>query len=113
VSNVLTAPWGPVSLVAVIFATLLYMNLSRRLGAVTKMKPYFRGFMVAVVFITGALIFYIIRNAAYLSANKPWPWLLSPVTTFLCFHLPLFFGVLLDVLLVIRYWAWLLTEKKK
>jgi len=111
VIKVLTTPWGPVSLLAVIYATLIYMNLSRRLGTVTKMRPYYRGFLAATGFIGIALMAYIVRNAAYLAADGSADWLLSPTCGLICFHIPLFIGVVIDVALVWRYWAWLLTEK--
>jgi hypothetical protein len=111
-SQVLTTPWGPASLLAVIGATLIYMNLSRRLGAVTKMRPYYRAFLVAAGFITLSFTTYVLRNSAYLAEDPHAEWLLSPLAGLLLFHLPLFVGVTIDLIVVWRYWSWLLREGK-
>jgi hypothetical protein len=107
---VLTTPWGPASLLAVIGATFIYMNLSRRLGAVTKMRPYYRAFLVAGGFVILAFTTYVLRNSAFLAGDSHAEWLLDPLFGLLLFHLPLFIGVTINLLLVWRYWSWLLKE---
>ncbi len=110
-TKILTTPLAPLSLLALIYATVIYLNLSRKLGTVTKMRPYYRGFLVAMGFLGMALMAYIMRNAAYLAGEEAPGWLLSPTFGFLCFHVPFFIGVVLDLGLVWRYWSWLLTEE--
>jgi len=109
--SMLTVPLGPVSLLAAIAATLISMSLSSRLGAVTKMQPYYRGFWVAVAFLVVALTAYIVRNTAYLAADMAWPWLLSPAFALAFFHAPLLIGIGISLALVWRYWSWLLSER--
>jgi hypothetical protein len=111
VIKILTTPLGPVSLLALMYASVIYMNLSRRLGAVTKMRPYYRGFPVAMVFLAIAMMAYVTRNAAYLAKEEYSALLLSPTVGLLFFYIPLFVGVLIDIVLVWRYWSWLLTEE--
>lgn len=108
--KVLTSPWGPVSVVALIYATTIYLNLSRRLGTVTRMERYYRGFLIALAFLLAALMGSVVRSAAYLSADPASAWLLSPTFALLFFHVPLFIGVVIDAILVWRYWSWLLEE---
>jgi hypothetical protein len=112
VIEILTTPLAPLSLLALIFATTIYMNLSRRLGAVTKMRPYYRIFVVAISFLVIALLSFIIRNAAYLAADEAPPWLLLPEFSLLFFHVPLFIGTAINIALVWKYWSWLLSETK-
>jgi len=110
VIEVVTTPWGPIGLLALIYASFLYLNLSRRLGAVTKMPPYYHGFLVASLFLGIALVAYVERKAAHLSGEPGVSFLLSPLFGLLCFHLPLFLGVLIDLVIVWKYWSWLLKE---
>ncbi|MGD1995870.1 MAG: hypothetical protein PVH62_03755 [Anaerolineae bacterium] len=108
--KVLTTPLGPMSLLALIYATTIYMSLSRRLGAVTRMQLYYRGFLVAIAFLSLALAAYVAHNAAYLTQDPSSEWLLSPTFWLLFFHIPLFIGVAINVGLVWWYWSWLLKE---
>ncbi len=108
--EILITPWGPVALLGLVYATFLYMNISRRLGAVTKMPPYYRGFFLSGPLLGVALVGHVVRKAAYLSGNPEAAVLLTPGAGLLLFHLPLFLGVLIDVVIVWRYWSWLLHE---
>lgn len=111
-TETLTTPLGPISLVAIIYTTIIYINLSRKLGAVTKMRPYYRGFIVALAFLSMALMGYIARNAAYLAKDEASNWFLSSTFGLFFFHIPLFIGIAIDVSIIWRYWSWLLTEEK-
>ncbi|HEY75881.1 MAG TPA: hypothetical protein G4O00_06840 [Thermoflexia bacterium] len=108
--EILTTPWGPIGLVGLIYATFLYMNLSRRLGAVTKMPPYYRGFFLSTVFLGVALVAHVERKTAYLSAAPETAFLLSPLFGLVFYHIPLFLGVVVDLIIVWKYWSWLLKE---
>ncbi len=111
--RILTTPLGPVSLVAILYATIIYISLSRKLGTVTKMGPYYRGFVVSLAFISLALMTYVMRNSAFL-AQKPYTdWLLAPSFGLAFFHVPLFIGVGINVVLIWHYWSWLLYEKEQ
>lgn len=109
--EIITTPLAPLSLLALIYATTIYMNLSRRLGAVTKMKPYYRIFLAAIVFLTIALLSFIIRNAAYLTDDETL-WVLTSEFSLIFFHIPLFIGTAINLALVWKYWSWLLAEGK-
>lgn len=111
--DILTTPLGPVSLVAILYATIIYISLSRKLGAVTKMQPYYRGFVVSLAFISLALMTYVMRNAAYLAQEPYSDWLLAPAFGLAFFHVPLFIGITLNVVLIWHYWSWLLHEREK
>ncbi|HHS97087.1 MAG TPA: hypothetical protein ENK08_04195 [Chloroflexi bacterium] len=108
--EILTAPWGPIGLVGLIYATFLYTNLSRRLGAVTKMPPYYRGFAVSTALLCVALVAQVERKTAYLSGAPQVSFLLYPVFGLLFYHIPLFLGVVIDLIIVWKYWSWLLRE---
>ena len=47
----LNIPVSLVSLIGVLVTLHIFGELSRRLGAVTKMKPYYRGFYLAMALV--------------------------------------------------------------
>lgn len=108
-AEVLLSPLGPMSLIGLLFVLDVYYNLSRRLGEVNRMPPYYRRFLIGGGFVSVAVFTQIIRTAAYISRNPGAAVLLSPSFILLAFHLPLFIGVSIGVLTAWRYWSWLLT----
>lgn len=110
--ELILGPLAPVSLIALLSALYLYASLSRRLGAVTKMPPHYRWFIVSGVFIGLALVVSIMRSAAYLSARPEVAFLVSPAFALAFYLLPLFIGTAICVTVVWRYWAWLLKKER-
>lgn len=100
---------GPMSLAGLIFAVSLYINLSRRLGTVTKMPPHYRWFLVGNGFLVLALGTSIPRRAAYLSCREEVTFLITPAFGLFLFHIPLFIGTTICAITTWRYWSWLLT----
>lgn len=108
-AEVLLSPLGPIGLIGLLFVLDVYYNLSRRLGEVNRMPPYYRRFIIGSGFVGVAVLVHIIRVAAYISCAPEADRLLSPVFGLLAFHLPLLIGVVIGVLTAWRYWSWLLT----
>ncbi|MFN3762032.1 MAG: hypothetical protein ACK4WK_02375 [Anaerolineae bacterium] len=106
---VLLSPLGPVGLVGLLFVLDLYYNLSRRLGEVNRMPPYYRRFLIGSGFVGVAVLVHVLRVAAYISCSPEVDRLLSPAFGLLTFHLPLLIGISISVLTAWRYWSWLLT----
>jgi len=111
--QVIVTPLGPVGLSALLLVIYLYINLSSRLGAVTKMPPYYRRFMVAGGFVGLALTISILRSAAYLSGEQDATFLTSPELGLVLFHIPLLIGVAISVATAWRYWSWLVTGERR
>lgn len=105
-------PLAPLGLVALIAAVYLYANLSRRLGAVTKMPPYYRWFLPGGVLMALALTVWVIQRAASLSCLETVAPLATPLFGLLFFHIPLLIGVGINVAVVWRYWSWLLLGER-
>ncbi len=108
-AQVLLSPLGPIGLIGLLFVLDVYSNLSRRLGEVNRMPPYYRRFLIASGFVSVAILVQVIRTAAYISCDPGVAVLLSPCFSLVAFHLPLFIGVFIGVLTAWRYWSWLLT----
>lgn len=104
-------PLAPVSLIALLSALFLYHSLSRRFGAVTKMPPHYRLFIVSIAFVGLALVVSIVRTAAQLSCRPEVACLTSPAFGLVFYLLPLFIGTMIGVIVVWRYWSWLLKNQ--
>lgn len=110
---VITTPLGAVGLLAIVYLGSLFAAFSRRLSAVTKMKNHHRWFWVASGFVTLAAVSQVVRGIAALAPQLAPPVLLQPWFALVSFHIPLFIGVTLDLVLVWYYWGWILKEKVK
>ncbi len=110
--EVLISPFGPVALIAIIFLLNLYLALSRRLGEVTRMPPYYRRFRIAAYFVGLATVTQVMRITAHVSHRPESAFLLSPTFSLFAFHLPLLIGVIVGIHTAWRYWSWLLTEEQ-
>lgn len=110
--QVLLAPLGPVVLLVLLFMVDLYLNLSRRLGEVTRMPPYYRRFLLGGAFIALAALVQMLRTSAFLAREPTLAVLLSPGFSLVAFHIPLLIGVLIGVHTAWRYWSWLLIKEK-
>ncbi|MBN1953913.1 MAG: hypothetical protein JW900_02575 [Anaerolineae bacterium] len=110
--EIITTPLGPASLAALIATLFLYANLSRRLGAVTKMAPYYKWFYVGMAFITAAFGVSVLRSAAFLSCHSEQNFLTTPAFGLLFYHIPLLLGTVASLIAAWRYWAWLLVGER-
>jgi len=102
---------GCVGEAGIIYALVILLRLSQKLGDVTKAKPYYRGYYVAMGVLVLALV---MRLLAAIHATPPVP--SGPST--LCGSGPytlvhdVLFAVGLTIALPItfKYWGWLLRE---
>jgi uncharacterized membrane protein len=99
--NMPVLPLSVIGLGAVMYMLYIFANLSRRLGQVTKMRPYYRAFYVAIGFLTiPALARILFGNLA-----------LATGATQNMFDIPFLIAMALSVVVAWRYWSWLLKEK--
>ena len=105
---IITTTLAPIGLLAIAYLGLLFGDLSRRLGSVTKMADYYRYFWVASGFVTVAAL---IRGTAALAPHLALSALLEPWFALVSFHIPLAVGVTLNLVLIWHYWGWILKEK--
>lgn len=94
---------GPMSLG---IAMLLLGALSRRLGRVTRARPYYIGFVVSAVLLFAATVIRIIALRlsmdTTLADNALWA---------LVYNGTLTTGLTFGLILTWRYWSWLLAER--
>ena len=108
--NFLTAPLGSVSLLAVIYAFNILANLSRRYGQVIRLRPYYRGFYVAMALVFGAFLSHLVQDSVIIAPDEA-PNLLSGEWFYLLtFYLPLAIAATIGMGVSWRYWVWILKE---
>jgi len=100
---------GEASLVG---ALVIFLQLSARLGEVTKMKPYYRGYYVAVGFVGVALLTRLLAASLWYDPLGPLAsWVHSSSAYALVHHVALALGLTIALPITAKYWGWLLHEK--
>lgn len=98
----LNIPISVSGLAAVMVVLYILAALSRRLGAVTKMKPYYRGFYVAMACLAVAIGAAVLRQ----------PMMPSDLSIYLfLFYLPPLLSGIISLVVAYRYWGWLFRER--
>ncbi len=110
--TLLTTPLSIMGLLAVFFIEVILANLSRRFGAVTKMKPYYRGFYVAMAILALPLVVHLVHSSVVLSPQRGPQFLHSPVFYLFTYHLPFVAAVALGIFEAWHYWGWLFRESQ-
>jgi len=100
----LTIPFSVIGLLAVIYMLYIFATLSRRLGLVTKMKPYYRGFYIAMILVAIAIVVTVLPPPAAESERS---------TYFLAYYATLIPAGVISLVVAYRYWGWLFRERTK
>ena len=111
--TILTIPAELVASLATVYLLYIFATLSRKLGAVTKMKPYYRWLYVALALVVVSLACEWIVLMLRISPQAAPDWLLSE-----CFYVaghtvPLVVAAVLALSIVLRYWGWLFRERDR
>ncbi len=103
---------GSVGLAAMIYALLILAQFGRKLGAVTKMRPVYRGYYAAVALVGLAFIIRLVQASVFWAPPETIPTLLNKPAFYLFLHyLPLALGLSLSLWITWHYWNWLLKER--
>jgi len=110
--DIIGAILGSIGLASLVYALLILAPFGRKLGAVTKMSPYYRGYYVAASLVSVALVIRIVRASVFWAPRDSIPSLLNSSLFYLfLYHLPLALGLCLGLLITWYYWSWLLKER--
>jgi hypothetical protein len=110
--NIVTAILGSVGLAAVLIMLVILAQFGRKLGAVTKMPPFYRGYYVAIGCVGMALVIRLIRASVFWAPPESISHSLnSPLFYLLLYHVPLALGLSLSLGITWNYWSWLLKER--
>jgi hypothetical protein len=108
--TILTIPAALVASIAIVYLLYIFATLSRKLGAVRKMKPYYRWLYVALVLILVSLacewIVLMLRTVPQTAPDL----ILSEWFYLLGHKVPLLVAAVLALTVVLHYWGWLFRE---
>jgi hypothetical protein len=109
--TILTIPAVLISSFAIGYMLYILVVLSRKLGAVTKTKPYYRWLYVSIglVLVTTG-IEWIILTVRTIPQHAP-EIIMSDWFHLIGRTLPLVVAAVLALIVVLRYWGWLLWER--
>jgi hypothetical protein len=107
----LTGPSSVISLIAELYMLYIFAILSRKLGNVTKMKPYYRGFYGAIALIVVAIVAHSIRIGSMLSPDLAPAALTGDSVYLLVYYLPMALAATISLGVALRYWSWLFKER--
>jgi uncharacterized membrane protein len=109
----LTGPSSVISLIAEVYLLYIFAGLSRKLGNVTKMQPYYRGFYAAIVLIVVAIVAHSLRLTALASPDSL-PNALNADSFYLfAYYLPMAVAATISLIVAWRYWGWLFRERER
>jgi hypothetical protein len=110
--NIIGAILGSLGLVALLYALIILAQLGAKLGAVTKMRPFYRGYYAAICLVGLALVIRLIRVTVLWAAPQNIAALLKdPLFYLFLYHLPLALGLSIGLVITWHYWKWLLKER--
>jgi hypothetical protein len=109
--SLLITPLGVIGLAGVAYTLYILANLSRRLGAVTKMPPYYRGFYIAIGLLTLSILARVILNSVELAPERSTGVVSVPWFSLVAYHIPFVLAMVISVAVAWRYWIWLFKEK--
>jgi hypothetical protein len=109
----LTGPSSVVSLIAEAYMVYIFAVLSRKLGHVTKMQPYYRGFYWAIGLIAVSVAAHSLRLAALATPDLPPGMLNSDGFYLLAYYLPMAAAATISLVVAWRYWGWLFRERER
>ncbi len=104
---------SPLGTISLIFLFFILARLSEKLGAVTKMAPYYRWFWLGLGLMVIALIAQLLRIGVLLAKQASYLWLDTPAFYLFSYHLPMAIGITISLIVTWRYWSWLLTERDR
>lgn len=109
--SALTGFFSVFGLLAEIYLLYIYVILSRKLGNVTKMKPYYRGFYAAIGLITVAVLAHLLRLISSLAPQSLPPALNTDDFYLFTYYGPLTLAATISLMIAWRYWGWLFKER--
>ncbi len=110
--EVITAILGSIGLASVTFILVILARFGHKLGAVTKMRPLYYGYFVAIGCLCLTLLAHLIRASVFWAPVESVPSVLTdPIFYLLLHHLPMAIALTISLGVTWYYWSWLLKER--
>ena len=108
--TILTIPAILLFTAAVVYLLYIFAILSRKLGAVTKMKPLYRWLYIAIALIAISFVSRWLMLTPYTLPGSVPGMMSSEWFEMLGSTVPLLVAAVLALTVVLRYWGWLFRE---
>lgn len=103
---------GSAGLAGVLYAIMILMELSKRLGEVVRMPRIYRLFHLAALLIAVAIGARLFWALSVIQVDGGPDWLSQPPLFYtLTYSIPLALGATLSLAVTWRYWGWLVRER--
>ena len=109
-SQVFMALLGSAGLLSLVYISFFLITVNQKLGAMTKMKPYYRWLYAAAFFLTLALLIRLLRTSVFWAPQEAPPLLTSQLFYLATYYIPVFVGMTIMLMVTIKYWGWLLQS---
>jgi hypothetical protein len=86
-------------------------RLSERFGSVIKMRPRYRYYYTALIFLSIGWLANLIVILANLMPAALQEWFYSPWFLLLAYYLPLGIGLTIGLVITWSYWSWLVADR--
>jgi uncharacterized membrane protein YidH (DUF202 family) len=111
--SVIAGPPSVLGLIAALYMLYIFAILSRKLGNVTKMKPHYRGLYLSMALTLIAIIAHALGAVAWLNPASVPEVLKSDGFYLATFYVPMALAVTISLIVVLRYWGWLFSERDR
>jgi hypothetical protein len=102
---------GALGTLSILIIIYILAKLSERFGAVIKMRPRYRYYYLALIFLFIGWLAQLLVLATDLTPTNVQSWLNSSWFLLLAYYLPLTIGVTIGLVITWRYWSWLVAER--
>lgn len=104
------ALFGAAGLVSLIYVTFFLVSVNQKLGAMTKMKPYYRWLYLAAFFVIVSLLIRLLRTSVFWAPQQAPPLLTSDLFYMALYYVPFSIGMTITLMVTVKYWGWLLQS---
>ncbi len=102
---------GTLGVLSLVILFYILAKLSERFGSIIRMKPLYRYYYVALVFLMiGCITQFLVALEASIPQNIS-VWFVDVRVLFVAYHLPLAIAATIGLTVTWRYWSWLVTEQ--
>jgi len=102
---------GALGTLSILLVLYILAKLSERFGSVIKMRPRYRYYYLALIFLFIGWLAQLLVLAADLTPANIQNWLNSPWFLLMAYYVPLTIGVTIGLVITWRYWSWLVAER--
>ena len=110
--DIFCAILGSLGLASILYALHILAEFGRKLGAVTKMRRFYKGYYAAMAGVGLALVVRFVRVSVFWAPAATISSALNdPIFYLLLYHVPLALSLSLGLVITWHYWSWLLKER--